>query len=259
MTDWRITRRGWLLRAGATLAAGIVAGCDRVAQTAGFGHASDAAEKLTAAAQSVLPPRAALAPEFPAAAVAKEFRANGSTDPQDPAYLRHVAESFTHWKLAIGGLVEEPLLLSLADLQAAPSRSQITRHDCVEGWSAIAQWRGARLSELLKRARLKREARFLVFYCADDWEPDFIGTGRYYESIDLVDAFHPQTILAYEMNGQPLPVKHGAPIRLRVERQLGYKMAKYVMRIDAVAQFESIEGGRGGYWEDRGYTWYAGI
>jgi DMSO/TMAO reductase YedYZ molybdopterin-dependent catalytic subunit len=259
MSDSHVTRRSWLLRAGATVAAGFLAGCDRIAQSAGFGRVSDTTDHLTAKAQGALPPRDALAQEFPPDAVARDFRANGSTDPQDPAYLQHVREGFANWRLDIGGLVEKPLKLSLADLRAAPSRSQVTRHDCVEGWSAIAQWRGARLAHLLQRARLKSSARYIVFYCADDWEPDFIGTGRYYESVDLVDAFHPQTILAYEMNGLPLAVKHGAPIRLRVERQLGYKMAKFVMRMEAVAEYGSIEGGRGGYWEDRGYTWYAGI
>jgi DMSO/TMAO reductase YedYZ molybdopterin-dependent catalytic subunit len=102
-------------------------------------------------------------------------------------------------------------------------------------------------------------ARYAVLYCADELEATFDGSGRYYESIDLVDAFHPQTILAYAMNGRPLEVGHGAPLRLRVERQLGYKQAKYIMRISLVDSFSKIGGGKGGYWEDRGYEWYAGI
>jgi DMSO/TMAO reductase YedYZ molybdopterin-dependent catalytic subunit len=117
------------------------------------------------------------------------------------------------------------------------------------------------LSIVLQRAGLAPNARYIVFYCADRLgeelgEPD---KARYYESIDLADAFHPQTILAYDMNGAPLGVPYGAPLRLRVERQLGYKMAKYVMSIEAVTSFERIAGGRGGFWEDRGYQWYAGI
>jgi DMSO/TMAO reductase YedYZ molybdopterin-dependent catalytic subunit len=106
---------------------------------------------------------------------------------------------------------------------------------------------------------LKPSARYIAFYCADTLEQTLDGTGQYYETIDLVDAFHPQTILAYEMNDAPLPVANGAPLRLRVERQLGYKMAKYVMRIEAIEAFGNVGRGRGGFWEDRGYEWYAGI
>jgi DMSO/TMAO reductase YedYZ molybdopterin-dependent catalytic subunit len=140
-----------------------------------------------------------------------------------------------------------------------PTRSQITRHDCVEGWSCIAKWGGARLSAVLQQARLKPNARYVAFYCADSLEETLDGSGQYYETIDMVDAMHPQTILAYDMNDRPLTIPHGAPLRLRVERQLGYKMAKYVMRIEAIASFRDIARGKGGYWEDRGYEWYAGI
>jgi DMSO/TMAO reductase YedYZ molybdopterin-dependent catalytic subunit len=140
-----------------------------------------------------------------------------------------------------------------------PSRTQITRHDCVEGWSAIGRWTGVQLSQVLAKAGLKPEARFIVFECADDLEQTLDGTGRYYESIDLVDAFHPQTILAYGLNGKDLPVENGAPLRLRVERQLGYKQAKYIMRITAAASLAEFGQGSGGFWEDRGYEWYAGI
>lgn len=136
-----------------------------------------------------------------------------------------------------------------------PQRAQITRHDCVEGWSAIGQWAGTRLDSLLDAAGLLRSARYVVFHCADDF-----GGTPYYESIDLVDAFHPQTILAHTMNGRTLPVAHGAPLRLRVERQLGYKHAKYVMRLEVVESLDNLGAGRGGYWEDQiGYEWYAGI
>jgi len=136
---------------------------------------------------------------------------------------------------------------------------QITRHDCVEGWSCIRKWKGVPLSALLEKARLKPDARYIVFYCADDLGETGTGEGKYYESVGLADAFHEQTILAYEMNDQTLPIPHGAPLRLRVERQLGYKMAKYVMRIEAVDRLSTIRGGRGGFWEDLGYEWYAGI
>jgi DMSO/TMAO reductase YedYZ molybdopterin-dependent catalytic subunit len=120
------------------------------------------------------------------------------------------------------------------------------------------------LTGILSRAGVRPEARFVVFHCADTLDdgaelgadPETI---RYYESIDLVDAVHQQTILAYDMNGEPLTVPHGAPLRLRLERQLGYKMAKYIMRIELVQSLANLHGGRGGYWEDRGYEWYAGI
>ena len=115
------------------------------------------------------------------------------------------------------------------------------------------------LGVLLQEVGLRPEARYVVFSCADDLDGSLDGSGKYYESIGLEDAFHPQTILAYEMNGETLPIPHGAPLRLRVERQLGYKMAKYVMRIDAVESFAGFGRGNGCLWEDRGYEWYAGI
>jgi DMSO/TMAO reductase YedYZ molybdopterin-dependent catalytic subunit len=129
----------------------------------------------------------------------------------------------------------------------------------VEGWSCIGKWTGTRLSALLNLVQVKPGAKYLAFYCADTLELALDGTGQYYESIDLIDAMHPQTILAYDMNDRPLPVAHGAPLRLRLERQLGYKMAKYIMRIDAIENFSGLGRGKGGYWEDRGYQWYAGI
>jgi DMSO/TMAO reductase YedYZ molybdopterin-dependent catalytic subunit len=166
------------------------------------------------------------------------------------------ADNFRQWRLKIDGLVARPQELSLDQLRAMPSRTQITRHDCVEGWSAIGQWTGVPLSTVLTLAALSPSARYIVFYCADILE---VGADPYYESIDLIDAFHPQTILAYDLNRKRLPVANGAPLRLRVERQLGYKHAKYVMRIQAVQDLNHIGGGKGGFWEDRGYEWYAGV
>jgi DMSO/TMAO reductase YedYZ molybdopterin-dependent catalytic subunit len=137
-----------------------------------------------------------------------------------------------------------------------PSRTQITRHDCVEGWSAIGKWKGVPLASVLALARPTATARYVVFHCADPM--DEMGA-KYYESIDFDDAYHQQTILAYELNGAMLPVANGAPLRVRIERQLGYKMAKYIMRVEVVDHFANIAGGHGGYWEDQGYEWYAGI
>ena len=140
-----------------------------------------------------------------------------------------------------------------------PSRTQITRHDCVEGWSAIGKWKGVPLAALLDRVGVKSEARYVVFHCFDTMEQGLAGPVKYYESLDFIDARHPQTILAYDMNDTTLPVAHGAPLRLRVERQLGYKMAKYVQRIELVDDYSRFGDGKGSYWADRGYDWYAGI
>jgi DMSO/TMAO reductase YedYZ molybdopterin-dependent catalytic subunit len=218
------------------------------------------AEGLTRRAQRLVVDRKALAQEFAAAEISRDFRANGSISPGDPDYRALVESGFADWRLVIDGLVERPMALSLAQLRSQPARTQITRHDCVEGWSAIGKWSGARLGPLLDKAGLKPQARYIVFHCADTLDPNVSpALGRYYESIDLIDAYHPQTILAYDMNDAPLAVKHGAPLRLRVERQLGYKHAKYLMRLEAVANLAGIGGGQGGFWEDRGYEWYAGI
>jgi DMSO/TMAO reductase YedYZ molybdopterin-dependent catalytic subunit len=241
-----LSRRDILLRlvAGGGLAS--LSGCGLDARSPGVMAVLETAEALTKAAQrALMAPRQALAPEY------------GQAD--DPDYLDASDKNFVDWRLEVGGLVERPLELSLADLRALPSRTQITRHDCVEGWSCIAQWKGAPLKAVLDAAGLKPQARFIAFFCADQLEQTLDGNGRYYETIDLIDAWHPQTILAYEMNGAPLAVEHGAPLRLRVERQLGYKMAKYVVRIEAIDSFAALGRGRGGFWEDRGYEWYAGI
>jgi DMSO/TMAO reductase YedYZ molybdopterin-dependent catalytic subunit len=141
-----------------------------------------------------------------------------------------------------------------------PARTQITRHDCVEGWSSIGKWKGVQLRLLLEQARPKPNARYVVFRCADSMDRPGSGQdSKYYESIDFDDAYHVQTLLAYELNDQPLPVNNGAPLRARIERQLGYKHAKYLMRIELVDRLADIRGGHGGYWEDQGYEWYAGI
>jgi DMSO/TMAO reductase YedYZ molybdopterin-dependent catalytic subunit len=216
-------------------------------------------EDLNQAVQRFFLHPTSMAREFAEADISPKFKANGSTDPDDPAYRALLANSFADWKLKVGGVVENPLELSLADLRAMPAREQITRHDCVEGWSCIGKWKGVQLALVLQQARLKPEARYILFTCADELEKTLDGTGRYYETHGLEDAFHPQTILAYEMNGAPLTVPHGAPLRLRTERTLGYKMAKYIMTIEAIDDFSKISRGRGGFWEDRGYDWYAGI
>jgi DMSO/TMAO reductase YedYZ molybdopterin-dependent catalytic subunit len=199
--------------------------------------------------------RDALAPEYTRADIRQGMRPNGSTNPDDADYQALAAGGWADWRLTVTGAVERPLSLSLSDLTAMPSRTQITRHDCVEGWSCIAEWTGVPLSRVLDRAGLKPEARFVYFRSMDTIERGLGGAIRYWESLDLRDAAHPQTILAYGVNGAPLPVRNGAPLRLRVERQLGYKMAKYLQGIEVVPALSD----KGGYWEERGYDWYAGI
>jgi DMSO/TMAO reductase YedYZ molybdopterin-dependent catalytic subunit len=297
----RLDRRKFLTRGSAAASTLLLAGCDRIAYDPNVAKVLETAEVLTKSVQRLIIGDA-LAPEYPEADLSAKFKANGTTNPQDADYLAHVKSGFADYRLAIGGLVERPAEFSLADLRAMPARTQITRHDCVEGWSCIGKWSGVPLRELLDRAGVKSQARYVVLRCFDDMERGYqaaaekedaddadasdedddegkegakaaesesakpvstdaaaeIGT-RYYESIDLREARHPQTILAYEMNGKTLPVAYGAPLRLRVERQLGYKMAKYVRRIDLVESYADIGRGKGGYWEDRGYEWYAGI
>jgi len=238
----------------AGMAALFTAGCSKIGDSAAFTGLVDGAEKLHRGAHRVLGGRPAMAREFSLADISPSFRGNGNTDIDSDAYRAHVAGGFADWRLEVRGLVDKPLSLTMEQVRALPQRTQVTRHDCVEGWSAIGQWTGPQLSALLGMAGLKDEAKFIVFRCADD----FSGS-PYYESCDLDDAMHPQTLIAHRLNGEPLPVKNGAPLRLRIERQLGYKHAKYLTAIEAVASFDDIEGGGGGYWEDRGYQWYAGV
>jgi DMSO/TMAO reductase YedYZ molybdopterin-dependent catalytic subunit len=250
-----LSRRHVLRGLSAAGAASLLAGCDRLGDSASFQGLLRSAERLTYRAHRLITAPDALAREFPRSDMSPVFRVNGNRLPRSAAYQTHMRENFANWRLEIDGLVDRPMAWTLAELRALPARSQITRHDCVEGWSAIGQWAGPPLKLLLDAARIKDNAGYVVFHCADD----FVGT-PYYESIDLVDAFHPQTILAHTMNDRVLPVGHGAPLRLRVERQLGYKHAKFVMRIEVVESLGAVGGGRGGYWEDKiGYEWYAGI
>ncbi|WP_157215998.1 molybdopterin-binding protein [Flavisphingomonas formosensis] len=233
----------------------LLAGCDRLNRNDDFRETLRGAERLTMRAQRLISDRGALAREYTAADMSPIFRANGNRMPASADYQRHLASGFREWRLQVDGLVARPLSLSLDAIRRLPTRTQITRHDCVEGWSAIGQWTGVPLKLLLDAAGMRQSARYIVFHCADTFGPV-----PYYESIDLIDAFHPQTILAWGMNGRMLPVANGAPLRLRVERMLGYKHAKYVMRVEAVASLAGIGQGKGGYWEDsHDYEWYGGI
>ncbi len=242
-----------------SLLAGIAAlgagACTKINDSAATRSLFEAAEDGHRNLHRALAGKQGLVPEYTRAERSPTFRGNGSVTVADPFYRSQLASGFPDWRLAVTGLVEQPLSLDLNQIKALPQRTQITRHDCVEGWSAIGEWQGVPLAALLDAARVKPSAKFIVFRCAD------VLYGRdYYESIDLVDAYHPQTILAHTLNGEALPEKNGAPLRMRVERQLGYKHAKYVKAIEAVESFAAIGQGRGGFWEDiAGYQWYAGI
>jgi DMSO/TMAO reductase YedYZ molybdopterin-dependent catalytic subunit len=251
------SRRHFLRASLGALSAVVVAGCDKLGASSWFGGLLRTGETVTRVTQRLVVGDKALAQEFTEADITGPFRSNGTSHPKSAAYDALAANAFTDWRLRVDGLVARPSEFSLDELKALPSRTQITRHDCVEGWSAIAKWTGVPLHEILARVRPDPSARYVVFHCADPMQPN--GTHPYYESIDMIDAYHPQTMLAYGLNGAALPIGNGAPIRARIERQLGYKMAKYIMRIELVDSYAHLHGGNGGYWEDRGYAWYAGI
>lgn len=250
-----LTRRKLLTTASLAAPALLLGGCDWLGSSPSFQEiVLGSGEWLSYRVHRLIGP-SAMAREFDPSEMSPVFRTNGNTEPRSNAYQRHAATGFADWRLVVDGLVTTPRSWSLAELRAMPARTQITRHDCVEGWSAIGKWTGVPLGALLHAAGLQPQARYAVFHCADD----FNGTD-YYESIDLIDAFHPQTILAYGMNDADLAMGHGAPLRLRVERQLGYKHAKFVMRVELVASLSEIGQGKGGFWEDViNYDWYAGI
>jgi DMSO/TMAO reductase YedYZ molybdopterin-dependent catalytic subunit len=258
-----ITRRS-LLKAGFASAASLpLAGCsafdflkerDNAMRQFMIGMSN-----LTYKAQRLLLSADQLAPEFSMADIRQDQHPNGSTDPDTEDYVALSENNFADYQLQVDGLVERPMRYTLEALRTMPARTQITMHNCVEGWSCIAKWQGVPLTQILDQVGVKPTARYVVFHCYDAIEKSLSGEILYYESIDLTDARHPQTILAYAMNDKPLPVENGAPLRVRVERQLGYKMAKYVKRIELVDDFANIGEGHGSYWADRGYEWFAGI
>lgn len=262
MPGFQLSRRKFLIGAAIGATVPVLSGCDVL-----DGHSTgstvrsvlESANSLTCRVQRMLAGRDALAQEFSEADIRQPQRPNGTTAPEDESYKTLLSRNFSDWKLEVGGLVENPVSFTLGQLQAMPSRTQITRHDCVEGWSCIAKWTGVPLALILDMARPKPAARYVVLHCMDTMERSLSGNIVYYGSIDLHDARHPQTILAYGLNGRPLPVENGAPLRARVERQLGYKQPKYLRGIELVEDFKTLGQGRGGYWEDNGYDWHGGI
>ncbi|MDM7957563.1 molybdopterin-dependent oxidoreductase [Blastomonas sp.] len=249
-----LTRRALVGSLGLA-AGGLLTGCDALNANPGWRETLRLAETGNMVVQRAMLGREALAREYAPRDIGRSVPANGTRIPADSDYTRQAATGFADWTLAIDGLVEKPTRFALGQIRSMPRQTQITRHDCVEGWSAIGQWTGVNLSVLLDTVAVKPSARYLVFHCADT-----LRAGPYYESIDMIDARHPQTMMAWALNGELLPIGNGAPLRLRVERQLGYKHAKYVRRIEAVADYRLSYGGGGGYWEDAAdYEWYAGI
>jgi DMSO/TMAO reductase YedYZ molybdopterin-dependent catalytic subunit len=231
-----------------------LAGCSQDPPT--YGSLLRMGDNLTWRAQRMLLPRRGLVREYDRSDITS-ILAIGTTDPGSPkepafdvdqgeTYDRLRKGGFADWRLSIEGRVARPGTYSLADLKRLPSRTQVTKHTCEEGWSAIAQWTGTPLGLVLKAAGVAPSARYVQLYPYD----------AMVDSIDLIDAFHPQTILAYAMNGRDLPVQHGAPVRLRVETQLGYKSMKYLRRIVITDGFDD-PGKRGPI--QNGWAWYAGI
>ena len=233
----------------------LLAGCSDT-QPPTYGNVLRMADNLTYRAHRLLLPTHSLAREYTRGDITS-IPAIGTTDPADPhqgsynekngvIYRQLRDDQFADWRLRIEGSVSRPASFSLSDLQRFPARTQITKHTCEEGWSAIAAWTGVPLRRVLEAAGIRPSARFVNLYAFDDAA----------ESIDMLDALHPQTILAYGMNGRDLPIAHGAPLRLRVERQLGYKSLKFVHRIAVTDRFEDL-GKLSEPWN--GWAWYVGI
>jgi DMSO/TMAO reductase YedYZ molybdopterin-dependent catalytic subunit len=205
-------------------------------------------ETLTYAAQRILMSHHSLAREFNRSEISQIAPVNGDV-PENDAYQRLLTGGFADWQLSVDGLVAQPASFSLAELKSFPSRTQITHQACEEGWSFIAEWTGVPLSHILSLVGVRPQARYVAFFPFDEsWD-----------SLDMPDAWHPQTLLAYAMNGEDLPTPHGAPVRLRVARQLGYKSVKYLSRITVTDTLKNIGQGLGSYGPEIGYSWYAGI
>jgi len=246
-----ITRRNAIITGLTSVGGLLLTGCVKKAPPT-YGNILRMGDALTYAAQRALLPGQSLVKEYQHSDISN-FPATGTTDPGNPGrrgdheipyskdYARLHNRAFSDWRLAIEGSVIRPGAFSLDDLKGFAARTQITRHTCEEGWTAIAEWTGVPLHTILNKTGIGKNARYVNFYAYDG----------YMESIDMLDALHPQTILAYGMNGQSLPVAHGAPVRVRVETQIGYKSVKYLQRIVVTDEF--VDTG------DTGWAWYTGI
>lgn len=263
MSGLIINRRKFMLGSAAMGSSLVLSGCNQFDFLGQRGNAirevMERANVLTYSAQRALIGSQVLAREYSESEIRQGMKPNGSTEPTTPEYTALQQANFEPYRLTIKGMVDREVSFSLAELRNMPSRSQITRHDCVEGWSCIAKWTGTPLGPLLDQAGVKPGARYAVYHCYDNIQRSLSGDILYYTSSDLVDAYHPQSILSYGLNDQPLPVSNGAPIRLRIERALGYKQPKYLHTVELVDDLTPFGQGMGGYWEDNGYDWYGGI
>ncbi len=248
-TKQQITRRQALIAGLSSVGGLVLSGCSQQLPPT-YGNILRMGDTFTYAAHRTLLPGQSLVREYSHKDISS-FPAIGTTNPGDPnnpnsseIYRQLQRGGFAQWRLSIEGLVSMPGTFSLSDLKRFPSRTQITRHTCEEGWSAIGEWTGVPLSRVLDAAGLLPTARFVSYYSYDDWA----------DSIDMLDALHPQTLLAYGMNGRELSIPHGAPVRLRVETQMGYKSMKYLQRIVVMDEFDE-----GGMNIQNGWAWYAGI
>jgi len=206
-----------------------------------YGGIYGAGATLTYASQRLLT-RHSMAREFPRSLISKDPFPNGDP-PHDQDFRRLEAGDFADWRLAVEGLVARPASFSLAELKSYPQRSQITHLACEEGWSFIAEWTGVPLSHVLELVGILPQAKYVVYYSVQrDW----------WDSVDMADALHPQTLITYGMNGADLPVGHGGPLRVRAPRQLGYKSIKHVNRLLVTDSLKE-------YWPESSYSWYAGI
>ena len=252
--DTLITRRQILI-GGLTTAGGLMlSGCSKKLPP-NYGNILRMADSFTYAAHQALLPGESLAREYSHKDISS-FPATGTTNPCDPnlrkpneTYAKLLKGNFADWRLSIEGLVARPGTYSLADLKRLPPRTQITKHVCEEGWSAIAEWTGVPLSRVLDAAGILPSARFVVFYSYDEW----------IDCIDMFDALHPQTLVSYSMNGDELPVSFGGPLRMRVPRQLGYKSVKFLTTITLTDNIKAFGKGLGSASPEAGYAWYAGI
>ena len=245
----QISRRRLLTRFSA-LGGLLAAGCsDAFAPPTMRGGLIGIADLLTMGFNRWLLANQPLAREYRLSDVTTDFPTWGQTNPRNREYQRLKDNGFKDWRLGVTGLVKQPLSLSLEDLKRMPARTQITAHVCEQGWSAIGQWTGVPLLRVLEAAGgVTPGARYIVIDSYDRW----------YEGYDMFDVVHPQTILAYGLNGKDLPIGNGAPVRLRVERQCGYKSLKFLKSVQVVDSMESFGKGTGGINSDWGFHWYGG-
>ena len=262
----RISRRK-LITTGVAAVAG-VSGLGIAARLAGqyglippdHGGIYGVGETLTYSAQRLMTARHSLAREYNRSDVSKIDPVKGDP-PENETYQRLLAGGFTDWQLRIDGLVARPSFFSLAELKRFPSESHVFHQACEEGWSFIAEWTGVRLSYVLNLVGVLPQAKYVVFF---GYDTNFDAVDKQsikgkWNSIDMVDAWHPQTLLAYGMNGKELPTPHGAPVRLRLPRQLGGKSTKYLALITVTDSVKNIGKGFGAGGTERGFSWYAGI